>query len=175
MLDIKLKYLSLIGKKINFLTIKDVFYRKQKKLKSRSRLYASCICDCGNIKIIRMDCILDGNSQSCGCLWKKNCTNRKHGASHGKTFMPEYKVWTGMKMRCQNPKAHGYKYWGGRGIKLCERWQVFENFIEDMGPRPSKNYSIDRINNDGHYEPGNCQWVTIDTQRKNKRWWGTAR
>jgi hypothetical protein len=164
----------MIGKKVNSLTVISKAQNPNPLSKKRATFYL-CKCDCGNEKIIRADCLKSGNSKSCGCLWKEKCTNRTHGASHGKTFMPEYKVWTGMKMRCQNPNAHGYKYWGGRGIKLCERWQSFENFIADMGPRPSDKHSIDRIDNDKHYEPGNCHWVTRDTQRKNQRWWGTAR
>jgi hypothetical protein len=74
-----------------------------------------------------------------------------------------------MKDRCNNPKAAQYQYYGGRGIRVCERWNVFENFLADMGPRPSPSHSIDRINNDGNYEPGNCRWATMSTQRLNQR------
>jgi len=86
-----------------------------------------------------------------------------------KNKTPEYFAWMGMKNRCLNPKAQGFRYWGGRGIKICDRWMVYENFLEDMGPRPTPKHSLDRINNNGDYEPSNCRWATIDEQNRNKR------
>lgn len=83
---------------------------------------------------------------------------------------PEYAVWTGIKMRCFNPNGTGYKYYGGRGITMCERWRrSFSDFRADVGPRPSPDHSLDRIDVNGHYEPGNVRWVTWDVQVKNKR------
>lgn len=82
---------------------------------------------------------------------------------------PEYSVWAGMKQRCFNPKAPSYRYYGGRGITVCQRWrESFAAFVADMGPRPSPEHSIDRINNDGNYEPGNCRWTTWDVQANNR-------
>lgn len=160
----KIDQTQFIGKRYNFLTILSHESTKNRKV------FFLCQCDCGNKKIIRKDCILDGNTQSCGCLWiAKRCTYKTHGASHGAGLRPEYKVWTGMKQRCTNPKAFGYKHWGGRGIKVCDKWQTFEGFIEDMGQRPSNKHSIDRTNNDGDYEKSNCKWVTRDVQHKNQR------
>lgn len=89
-------------------------------------------------------------------------------AKHGQTGTPCYRAWHNMRMRCQNPKVKSYKDYGARGIKVCERWQCFDNFFADMG-HPPAGYEIDRINNDGHYKPGNCRWVTSCENRQKKR------
>ena len=86
---------------------------------------------------------------------------------HGLTKTSEYQVWRDMRQRCNNPNAQKYHRYGGRGIKICERWSKFTNFREDMGKRPSEEYSIDRIDNDGNYEPSNCRWATIHEQMHN--------
>lgn len=89
--------------------------------------------------------------------------------THGMHKSREYQVWADMKTRCRNPRCRIYKHYGGRGISVCERWQKFENFYADMGPRPGPEYSLDRIDNDGNYEPGNCQWAVKSQQNSNKR------
>ncbi|HUB09426.1 MAG TPA: hypothetical protein VMB50_20650 [Myxococcales bacterium] len=92
-----------------------------------------------------------------------------HGeAAHGHRT-PEWCAWREMRYRCQTPTARAYPQYGGRGIKVCERWQVFENFLADMGRRPSPRHSLDRIDNDGNYEPGNCRWATSLEQNRNRR------
>lgn len=88
--------------------------------------------------------------------------------THGGTYTREYRVWADMHQRCRNPRNTRYPKYGGRGISVCERWADFGTFIADMGPRPSPNHSIDRINNDGNYEPGNCRWATRSDQQRNK-------
>jgi len=89
--------------------------------------------------------------------------------SHGLSRTPEYKAWKRMRCRCNNPGAHNYKDYGGRGITVCDRWDSFENFLSDMGPRPSAWHSVERNQNDGDYEPGNCVWATKTEQARNRR------
>lgn len=88
---------------------------------------------------------------------------------HGKTGIPEYKIWSGMKQRCYNKKQAKYNHYGGRGITVCKRWrESFTAFLEDMGPRPSPEHSIDRIKGHGNYTPKNCRWATRSEQRVNR-------
>lgn len=87
-----------------------------------------------------------------------------------KSETPEYDAWYGMITRCTKPNCRSYPYYGGRGIKVCDRWLKFENFLADMGRRPGNGYSLDRKNNDGNYEPGNCRWATKTEQNRNRRY-----
>jgi hypothetical protein len=96
--------------------------------------------------------------------------NTRHGqARHGKTRGALYRAWTLMRDRCNNPRGPGYTNYGGRGIKVCQRWGSFENFAADMGPHPGQGWSLDRINNNGNYEPSNCRWATRTQQNRNSR------
>lgn len=131
-----------------------------------------CRCDCGNQKIISLAELKRGTTKSCGC-WNSEVQSSfmiDYSTKHGKSNTPEYSIWKGMKERCNNPKNKSYHNYGGRGIKVFDRWlDSFENFINDMGERPSKNHQLDRINNDGNYEPSNCKWSTRSENTINKR------
>ncbi len=125
------------------------------------RLYRAK-CDCGN-EIEVLSTRLYGRVTCCGC------SRPRRRKTHGKYKTPEYRVWKAMWARVTNPNHKSYVNYGARGIVICERWKSFVNFMADMGPRPSKQHSIDRINNDGNYEPGNCHWATAKEQRLNQR------
>lgn len=141
-------------------------YYKKNSIKS----FASFKCICGNEFVGRIDAVSSGTKTGCGCnRFTKNRLNPSR-RTHGLSNSPEYKVWCTMRNRCNNPKVKSYKDYGGRGITVCERWnESFENFISDMGMRPSKNHSIDRQDFNGHYEPNNCIWATPEVQRRNRR------
>lgn len=121
-----------------------------------------CRCDCGTECVKRGFRLRQGRVKSCGqngCSWWDFTTCRR-------SKRPEYKSWQHMMRRCDQPK---YKYHHGRGIMVCEHWRSFENFLADVGPRPSPKHTIDRINNDGNYEPGNVRWATAAEQNLNQR------
>lgn len=144
----------------------------------RNNIQWLCLCSCGNEVLVNSRAFSKGRVKSCGCLKKEkdiekileqSNKKRTHGKS-GKNITGEYRCWKGMNSRCFNSNATGYKNYGGRGISVCSRWRYsFEKFLEDMKKRPSIHLSIDRINNDGDYEPGNCRWTTRSEQMKNTR------
>ena len=147
------------GKRYGKLLVLSLAYTKDK------RAFWTCQCDCGNI-VVKMGNRLHYGLRSCSL----SCAKTIHGYTrNGVKRIPEYNCWLAIKDRCYNPNNIEYQWYGGRGIRVCERWRKsFLAFYEDMGTKPKGRYEIDRISNDGNYEPGNCRWVTRHQQARNR-------
>ena len=165
--------------------IKDIIGNRYTRLLVLSRVGMSkwgnviwrCLCDCGNECDVISGDLSSGHTKSCGCYGReqarKRCIEKPKALTHGMRHTPEYRSWAAMKDRCYNKNGSRYQDWGGRGIIICDQWiHSFENFYKDMGPRP-KGTSLDRINNDGDYEPKNCRWATPFEQSNNRRHYQT--
>jgi len=124
-----------------------------------------CRCDCGTTRTAINAQLRRGHIKSCGCLQPEAAS--RAAITHNLSGTREYKIWSSMLTRCRNSKRKSFKYYGGHGISVCERWLKFENFIADMGAAPA-NCTLDRKNNDGHYEPSNCRWATQAVQSSNR-------
>jgi hypothetical protein len=136
---------------------------------TRGPQYWQCACSCGSTKTVHIANLKSGRQQSCGCLNAERKRDNKYRLTHGQSYTPEYAAWHNMIQRCTRPNHAAWKDYGGRGISVCDEWMAsFEVFIAHVGPRPD-GMSIDRINNDGNYEPGNVRWATKRTQSNNQR------
>lgn len=141
---------------------------------AKGRTEVGCACECGATVSKLASQLRAGRVKSCGC-WRKDrgrataINAARARVTHGATSHPLFSTWAGMRLRCENPKASCYRNYGGRGITVCDRWLDFWNFVADMGTKPSEDHSLDRINNDGNYEPSNCRWATRREQNLNKR------
>lgn len=124
-----------------------------------------CVCDCGASVVVAGAALRRGDTRSCGCGAPPRTDPRRKSAPKS----PERRAWDSMWTRCRNPRCKKFHAYGGRGIKVCDRWKEFPAFLADMGHRPSSKHSLDRINVNGNYEPGNCRWATVSQQAYNRR------
>ena len=163
----------------NFIDISGrVFFRLTVISRSANkcgRAHWLCACACGAEAVVAANKLSSGHTRSCGCLQRETSSsyNKTHGAScypNGGRATKEYNTWGLMRRRCNNPQSAGFPLYGGRGIKVCERWESsFSLFLLDMGAAPSEKHSIDRIDANGDYCKENCRWADAKTQRRNQR------
>lgn len=161
-----MRLIDLVGQRFGRLTVVG---RADNDLHGHVRW--DCLCDCGNTSTV-LASNLKRTTQSCGCLARelRPVNAARQFTKHGMYQSPEYRAWQNMRERCNNPNHPQFKDWGGRGISVCDRWMdSFEAFYADVGPRPGHRLSLDRIDNDGNYEPGNVRWATHSQQMKNRR------
>jgi len=159
------KIINISGEKYGRLTVIEYDYTNSKN----GRFKWVCKCECGNIKSIDGHSLRKGLTKSCGCIKieQNKALNTKHGEANKSG---EYRAWKAIKKRCYWQKYENYHNYGGRGIIVCERWlHSFDNFLNDMGRRPSNKHSLDRIDTNGNYEPNNCRWATQKEQMSNTR------
>jgi hypothetical protein len=126
-----------------------------------------CTCDCGNEHVASASNLVGRRTSSCGCV--NNRVRSECHRTHGRSKTTEWHIWCAMRQRCDNPRNPSYSAYGGRGITVCDSWRTFANFFADMGERPSLKHTLDRINNNGNYEPTNCRWATYAEQNSNQR------
>ena len=159
-----------VGMKFGRLTVIEETKMRRNGSKYYFRAYL-CQCSCDGTVIVPSSALTLNRTRSCGCLRKEAAINhnKKYCFKHGMNKTRVHKIWSGMVGRCTNKENVGYPNYGGRGIKVCRRWNSFNNFYKDMGDPPSKRHSLDRINNNGNYTKTNCRWATHKQQANNRR------
>ena len=161
------------GNKYGKLTVIGWSHSVYRSPRNGSYQFWLCKCECGNETVVVGNSLTKGNTTSCGCASSRRATPH-YWVTHGKSRSATYKTWCGMRERCNLPNHISFKYYGARGVKVCERWMSFENFLSDMGEKPD-GLTLDRIDPFGDYEPDNCRWADAKTQSANTRKAAAAR
>lgn len=164
---------DLIGQRFGRLTVIARLAERQNR-----KVMWRCRCQCGNETTAQGARLRSGITASCGCLKidQLRARNISHGESQRGSVTTEYRCWSHLKERCLNMRSKDFRHYGGRGIKICDRWPLgdeqrsgYECFLADMGRKPTAGHSIDRVDVNGNYEPSNCRWALDDTQAQNRR------